>query len=386
MHLAYVIAPGGGPEAFAKTICPWLQNHGHTVSVVYTCRPGEVNATFPSSVRVACAPTGQLHYYISKAVRGFRALPLRVRAWEQAQAVKTALDRLDSESRIDLVEVTEGLSLSPLNRYSTVVRAHGSDWTFRYYCQDGDTSRDRWLIDQESRQLAQAAGASAISKHLATHLTQFCKVAPGKIRVVPYPIDTLAFSPATTKEPPNGPVLLTVGRLEKRKGVDVLLQALSLGFWQQFPDLTVYLLGNEAGLSRNALLQMVPPEFRRHVVFPGFVDHAKLVDYYRAATVYLAPTLYETFGYTILEAMACGLPVIASRAGAIPELVQDRVNGLLVPAGDAPALADAITSLLRDAGWRAQMARNSQEKAAGFCLDSVMKRLVEFYEQSLATP
>ena len=126
---------------------------------------------------------------------------------------------------------------------------------------------------------------------------------------------------------------MSVGRLEHRKGTNVLFEALP-AVWEGFHDLRVHLLGSESGFTREELLKMVPVAKREQVVFPGFLPHDRLPEYYRPTTVYVTPTQYETFGYTILEAMACGCPVISCRVGAVPELIEDGVHGVLVPFGD----------------------------------------------------
>ena len=82
------------------------------------------------------------------------------------------------------------------------------------------------------------------------------------------------------------------------------------------------------------------------VVFTGAVPHSELPQIYGESSICLVPSLYENFPYTCLEAMASGCAVIASRTGGIPEIIQDGVDGLLVPPGDVEALANAIIRLM----------------------------------------
>jgi glycosyltransferase involved in cell wall biosynthesis len=384
MHIVYVIAPGGGPETYVKTLLPWLERQGHRVSIVYTVRSTGGAHAFPPHVRVLYAPRGSLHYYLSKLVSGFRAWPLRLRAWERAWAVYWALCRIDEQEPVDVVEVTEGLPLALLRRrWAVVVRAQGSAWTVRHFCRDGDSRWDAWLIRQEAQQLRDAYVVSALSEHLADHLSAFCQFPRGRIRAIPYPIDTERFRPddAHRFTSPH-PTLMSIGRLERRKGIDVLLRALP-AVWEEFPDSRLALLGSEAEFTQGQLLQMVPASKRQHVVFPGFVAHEKLPAYYRAADVYVAPTQYEAFGYTILEAMACGCPVISCRVGGVPELIEENGNGVLLSFGEEQALSQAITDLLSSPDRCNQMGRMGRRLSLRYALDRVGPLHEEMYQQAI---
>ena len=96
--------------------------------------------------------------------------------------------------------------------------------------------------------------------------------------------------------------------------------------------------------------------------FTGRVTTAELVQHYNRAEMLACPSLYEGFGLPAGEAMACGLPVAATTGGALPEVVEDGVTGILVPPGDAPALAEAIRTLMGDADLRRRMGQAGRER------------------------
>jgi glycosyltransferase involved in cell wall biosynthesis len=386
VHIVYVIAPQGGPEAYVKTLIPSLERQGHRVSVIYQIAAPQIISDYPSSVRIEFAPPSALHYYVSRFVGNYHAWAQRVRAHESAWAINRALHHISRSEKVDLVEVTEGLPISSFcRRWCVVVRAHGSDWTFRHFCEDGDPRNDAWLIRQEARQLVEARAAIAISKHLASHLSNFCQIPSNQIQVIPYPINPDLFRPRVNRAAgSNFPMLLSVGRLEKRKGTDVFMSALNLVLCES-PDLKVFLLGSEAGIKQESLLSLVPERKRSQVSFPGFVNRETLPSYYQKTTLYVAPSLYETFAYTVLEAMACGVPVIASDVGAIPELVENGVTGMLVPPGDPKALAQAISGLLADPLCREKMGKRAREKAvAEYSVESIAARTLASYERALS--
>jgi len=384
MHIVFVIAPGGGPEANVKTLAPELEKRGHRLSVIYTVTKDIVNTDWSDTIRFRFAPPTSVHYYVARLVGSFHTWPLRLRAWEQALAVRRVLKGIDSDEPIDIVEVTDGLPVSLFSRRCrVVVRSQGPDWTFRSFCGDGGINSDRWLMAQQRRQVLQAHRVTALSAHLAMHLREALQI-PSPIDVLPYGIDTAVFSP-NSNGAQSPPVLLTVGRLERRKGLDVLLRAMPQ-IWRRFPDTQVHLIGGESEFRRQDLLAMAPPDKQGQIVFRGFVGRDQLIAHYQHATIYIAPTQYETFGYTVLEAMACGRPVISTRVGAIPELVDDGETGLLVPWNDPAALADAVLSLLADPESAARMGTAGRQKACAlFTLDRISYRTCEVYESVMLT-
>src|ERR1017187_10025340 len=184
MHIVYVIASGGGPEAFVRTMSPWLQERGHRISVVYTVPRQNTLRSFEPGVTVLHAPPSSAHHYVGRLVGGFRGWPRRLRSFEGAWAAYRAALPLESLHRIDVIEVTEGLPISLLQRrWPVVVRAHGSDWTFRMFCQDSDLRYDHLAIASETKQLTNAQGVTAISADLARHLVDACGVRADRISV-----------------------------------------------------------------------------------------------------------------------------------------------------------------------------------------------------------
>lgn len=385
MHIVYVIAPGGGPEAYVTTLSSWLLSRGHSVSVIYTVRYLDRISDFPSGVRVGFAPTGSWHYYLGKITGRVRAWPERVRSWETMKAAHRIVKHIDIEEPVDVIEVTEGIPISILRkRWAVSIRAHASGWTCRHFCKDSDVRWDHLLIRQEANQLRHAHSVSAVSNHLADHLSTFCDFPRERIQVIPLPINSEEFQIAHgNSQERRAPSILTVGRLEHRKGVDVLLRSLPK-VWSQFPNLNVNVIGKEAQFTGKQLLRMVPTNRRSQVFCPGYISHLELVHYYQKASIYVAPTQYETFGYTILEAMACGLPIVTTPVGAIPELIEHGVNGLFVPFGDSKRLSESIKMLLSDSGLRMEMGNNNRQKALMFGVERVGPQMEDLYRKTQA--
>jgi len=121
--------------------------------------------------------------------------------------------------------------------------------------------------------------------------------------------------------------------------------------------------------------------FENHIKFAGFVgDTFKKALYYHAADVFVLPsTGPEIFGIVNLEAMACSVPIVASKIGGIPDVVKDGENGLLVPPRDSEALADAIIYLLENEDVRERMGKNGRERVNEYSWGMIAEETDKIY-------
>jgi D-inositol-3-phosphate glycosyltransferase len=224
------------------------------------------------------------------------------------------------------------------------------------------------------------------------HLAWHCRADVARIRVIPCGVDLDRFRPSD----PGAArarlglaaehVLLFVGRLAPIKGLETLLRALAAARGNGLGRASVRLVvvggdkeerwdGDAARLRRMADELGVAS----WVDFRGPQSQEVLPDYYAAADLCLMPSLYESFGMVALEAMACGVPVIASRVGGLAATVQDGVTGELVPEGDAQALADRIAGLLEDDGRRWLLGRQATEWARRFAWPCIARKVADVY-------
>src|ERR1700687_4577907 len=180
-------------------------------------------------------------------------------------------------------------------------------------------------------------------------------------------VDTSEFSPEI---PPSGhpselPTIAFLGRLERAKGVFDLVEAMPkvLGA----VDARLVVIGD--GPDADALKQAVRDAgLTARVRFAGAVKNKDVPGYLRAATVLAAPSRTtrrwaEPVGMSAIQAMACGVPVVSTPSGSIAEFIDDGVTGLLVPEGDPPALASALTKFLIDKSMREQFAQRARQEA-----------------------
>jgi len=120
------------------------------------------------------------------------------------------------------------------------------------------------------------------------------------------------------------------------------------------------------------------------VQFTGKIGSRDLVRLYGRAEIAVVPSLYEGFGFPAAEAMACELPVVASSAGALPEVVGWDGAGILVPPRNAPALAQAINDLLRDPGLRRRMGLLARQRVLSlFSWEQAARQMLEVYREAI---
>jgi glycosyltransferase involved in cell wall biosynthesis len=185
-----------------------------------------------------------------------------------------------------------------------------------------------------------------------------------RIRLLPHGVDTARFHPASPDERaslrarlglPRGLLAIYSGRLLRGKGLETLVEALAVPSLPS--DVRLVLLGSGQGQALDATddlrRRVAERGLERRVVFAGRSDRVE--DYLRACDLFVFPSLFEALGIALVEAAACGLPAVASRTGGIVDVVDDGRSGLLVPPGDAFALAGALAALAGDAARRAAM-------------------------------
>ena len=182
----------------------------------------------------------------------------------------------------------------------------------------------------------------------------------GSITTIYDGVDVERFTPGQPEDVRPGALLFVGNAEDYNKGIVYLLRALAM-----LPEGTgahLYIVGGPASGQRVAPAEIARLGLAGRVTIVGRVSDAELADWYRRAAVLVSPSLYEGFGLPAAEAMACGTPVIASEAGALPEVVAHLDTGVIVPAGNARALAGAIASLLADPARRRRMGEAGRER------------------------
>ncbi len=211
--------------------------------------------------------------------------------------------------------------------------------------------RIAWYPWQMQRTVARRLDGLVFPSRASAELTtRLWKLPAGRVHVIHNGVDSERFRPADQPAREDRALLFVGNAQDYNKGVVFALRALAL-----LPAdcrARLYLVGGPGGVPHVALNEVARLGIGDRVSLVGRVDSDELAAWYRRAQILLAPSLYEGFGLPAAEAMASGTPVIASDAGALPEVVADGETGVIVPAADPAALAAGIEALLADADRR----------------------------------
>jgi glycosyltransferase involved in cell wall biosynthesis len=195
-----------------------------------------------------------------------------------------------------------------------------------------------------------------------------------KVKVVPHGVDITRF--VVKEKRFEGIQLLFVGGLEERKGVKYLIEALGPVIDSHSAvELTVVGSGVQESKLRELTREL---NLERRVKFTGHVD--EVTEYYNSADIFVFPSSKEGFGMVLIEAMACGLPIISTNASAIPEVVGSA--GILVEPRNSEALADAIIKLIESRELREELGRKGRKRVEeNFTWEKVVQKMIEVYKE-----
>jgi glycosyltransferase involved in cell wall biosynthesis len=221
-----------------------------------------------------------------------------------------------------------------------------------------------------------------VSRSSAEDTARAFKLRKDRVRVVYNGIDTDMFRRLDhVEKEPNS--LVVVGKVEdKTKGIPYLLEAVKL--LKEELNVKLYVVGKQEaseGYGTNMAQQLGISD---RVTFTGYVSTEELVRLYSSAEIGVTASVYEGFGLPAAEAMSCGTPVIATRAGALPEIVGQDAAGILVPPADPRALAAAIKRLLADKPLRQRMGQAARKRIEDFfSWQAAARKTVEVYRELL---
>lgn len=233
------------------------------------------------------------------------------------------------------------------------------------------------------RRVRAAAARIAVSPAAAEHHAAALGLHVGDFRIIPNGVDVGRFAEATPLDrlQGDGPVLLFVGRLEERKGLEHAVTAFA-HLKARHPDLRLVVVGD--GPERERCQRLLPAGLRVDVDFLGRVSDADLPRCYASADVYVSPaTGGESFGIVLLESLAAGTAVVASDLPGFRSVVEDGRTAHLVPPGDARALADAVDALLANPSLREAQVAAGREAVEEFDWPWVAARLRSTYRDVL---
>lgn len=289
-------------------------------------------------------------------------LPGFIERLEYSQSVARTMKALFREHPIDLVESCEARAEGfwyylAHKKPPLLVKLHTPERLVYKLNHDPMSLDRRWIEYLEEWWLTHANQLTGLSQAIVQLSKENYPLDSKPIPVVPNPIDSEVFRPGNPSDCEK--TVLYAGRLELRKGVHILLRAIPLVL-AQVPGVKFLLVGADCGMKKFLEQKIKEFQIEESVVMIDQVPRKDLIRYYHETQICVVPSLWENHPYALLEAMACGKAVIASAIGGITEIIRDKVNGYLVPAGSYLRLAQAIALLLHDNHLRQTIGQNAR--------------------------
>jgi glycosyltransferase involved in cell wall biosynthesis len=229
------------------------------------------------------------------------------------------------------------------------------------------------------RAVERGAWVHTPSRFVAGEVVEHLDADPDLVRAVHHGVPPVP--EASGPAPVHGRYVLALGTVEPRKGLPALVRAFD-AVAGEHEGVRLVVAGPDGWGVRPFEEAVLAAKHADRIVRLGWVDGAHRAALLRGAAVYAYPSLYEGFGFPPLEAMACGVPVVATRAGSLPEVLGDAA--LLAPPGDAAAMAEALDRALGDEPLRADLAARGRRHAAGFTWDACAAGLADLYRLAAA--
>ncbi|WP_112873229.1 glycosyltransferase family 4 protein [Paracoccus endophyticus] len=248
---------------------------------------------------------------------------------------------------------------------------------FTSAAQRRHTGFTRWLIRRQDALIATSPQAASFLQRPAT--------------VILHGVDTAVFQPAADRDAlrrdlglnPDAVLVGCFGRVRAQKGVDLLVRA-AIQVFPRHPRAQLILTGritpDNRAFADGLMAQAAAAGLADRIRFLGEIPWDQVVRHYQALDLFAAPARWEGFGLTPLEAMACGVPVIAARVGAYETLVRDDETGTLIPRDDLPALAAALDRWLADDAARARAGQAARAHvAASHAIEGEARAIIAVY-------
>lgn len=358
----------GGMQVHTARLTDALDAHGLEQTVITAHRPG--------------APRVQRVGHRARVVR--TGVPVQ---WCRQLYGMASIPEVMSSPRPDLVHahLGEDVAIVPLARWAAF-RAH-APLVATVHCSMRDTLTPHGVRmamlraiggPMHMRFLRSADAVLVLTDRAAEHLVD-SGVSPARVRVIPLGIDLDAArdAPRPAAMDPRRWVVYA-GRLVPEKGVRELIEV--AGRHLVGAGLLVVGDGPDRAALEAAARRLGATD---RIRFVGAVAHAEVLPYLRHADVVVLPSWFEERGRVLIEAMAVGTPVVASRTGGIPATVQDGVNGLLVPPRDQDALGAAIDRVLCDRRFAEAMGKAGRATASGHTIGALVDATLATYEAVL---
>lgn len=313
-----------------------------------------------------------------------------------AQRVFSLLKEINQKHKIDIIECPDfGAECFPLffqDNFKVVLRCHTPSFILDDYSPNKPSIFGRLIKKIEKYQIEHARFLIFPSKGLYKEVKKYCKIKGKSVFLPYYFINSKVFPKKKYKSKLNHLKVLFVGRLEELKGVETLCRAIVYANKTLSVPVKLYLVGPDtpyheySGYVDFLKKEVLSLKDQTYFHFLGAFPHNQVVKLYPHYDLLVLPSRFESVGYVLLEAMASGLPVIASKVGGIPEIIDHKGVGFLYhPSSDYKKLAEEIAIFYRKPNLINKMGEQALEKVkTEFAPALVLKPNIQFYKKIIA--
>jgi glycosyltransferase involved in cell wall biosynthesis len=388
--------PGTAPTGivtYAAQLVPALRRLGHEVFVLTL--NAEAGSDDPHTVdlrRFMPAPTlwSRALSRISVASSAFRTM---------SRAIASAIDHLVEKHGVQVFEMEDSfgwtLETSRRRAVPVVVRLHGPWFMTGKFNDPGDRGPfNRGRAEMEGRGILAAHFVTANCLDTLSRVRKHYGAEIQNSRIVPTPLDAADGRLAWNIDRCQKDTILFVGRFDRLKGADLVLRAFQR-LAATHPRLKLTFVGPDHGIVNDDgttskfeeyVARSLPASIRPRIDFRGRMDHAGVMSIRASHYMTVIAAQFDTFGYMLLEPMSLGCPLVSTAVGGIPEVIQDRCNGLLVPSQDDDAMVAACTTLLEDQALAARIGRQAREDCQRkYDSQKVASQMIDAYQEAIDT-
>ena len=389
-------ATPNGIATYYKNLVPAMAALGHKI-IVLTFNHDAENHTQTKNIHVYPLPEkiSRLTYWRARAVDKVRPGHLR-KTFGAAQIIH-ALEEALREHKIDILQMEESLAWHDVVRkrlaFPVVARLHGPHFlNASKEMGGGQSPADKYRLEEEGKALVNAVAVTAPSDNVMNQTKKFYDLNWKHQAVFPNPVFAENDAPRWSLDRCNKNEILFVGRFDRHKGGDILLEAFA-ALAGKLPDVRLVFAGpdrgivDETGVRRHLkhYLEDLPQDIRARVTTLGQLSRSDIKALRQKAFVTVVSSRYETFGNVVIEAMACGAPIVATNTGGIAEIIEADQTGLLAPPGDAKALAAKLEQAFAFPEQSAAMGEKAYKVVRErFAPEKIAKDHISFFERVIA--
>ncbi|MCX5794007.1 MAG: glycosyltransferase family 4 protein [Elusimicrobia bacterium] len=391
MNICYLIrsfSTQAGTESYVHNMSIALARLGHNVHIVSLTGKGQRDLKGFED-RISIHQFSLREDPFSGFLRLESIFPLST--WRYSRRMKEVLPAIVKDHAIDIIEATDwGVDAGhylPERQVPVCVRLHGYPG-FKAEFDGGILKRwprNYFYWTSKRKHILSADLVTGVSQSYTDFVREAWEIKGKEVQIIPIAVDSNLFHPSGASREEQ--LILFAGRLEKSKGIEILAHAIALVL-RKMPKARFCFAGKDQEYDdrhRSWSQRLMDYFSTEHVIYLGSLSTQELIRYYQTATICAVPSLYEPGGTVVFEAMACGCPVLASRAGGLGEVIKDRQSGLLIPPGDVEALADGLVELLQNDQLRQEISQRAVESIrADFDINVIARQTVDAYAGAIA--